>query len=96
VRLTPLYDFSHQRGLDPIKGAQQPESEVIDANPDRGFLFDLDPGMAVVEIVALGDCDSLYLQEIDRPDHGMDGVFIIKVLIEFAPAANVVVGARLK
>ena len=57
--------------------------------------FDLDPGVSLVEIVPLGDRDPLHLQDFHRPHHGMDGVFVVKVLIEFASAAMIVVGARL-
>jgi hypothetical protein len=96
VRLPLLHGFSDERSFDPIKRAQQPESEVVYADPDRGSLFDLDPGMSMVEIVSLGDRDPLHLQDIHGSHHGVDGVFVVEVLIEFAPAAIVVVGAKLK
>jgi hypothetical protein len=96
VRLPLLHDFSHKRHLDPIQGPQKSESEVVYAYPDRGSFFDLDPGVSLVEIVPLGDRDPLHLQDFHRAHHGMDGVFVVKVLIEFASAAIIVVGARLE
>jgi len=72
VRLPLVHDFSHKRGLDPIEGPQKPESEVVQAYPDRGSLFDLDPGMSLVEIVPLRDRDPVHLQDIHRPHHCMD------------------------
>jgi hypothetical protein len=90
------HDLSHQRGLDTVKRPQKPESKVVDAYPDGGSFLDLDPGMSVVEIVSLRYRDSLYFQHTHRPHHRMDGVFVIEVLIEFAPAAHVVVRAQLK
>jgi hypothetical protein len=88
--------LSYERSFDAIKRAQQPESEVVYADPDRGSLFDLDPGMSMVEIVSLGDRDPLHLHDIHRSHHRVDSVFVVEVLIEFAPAAIVVVGAKLK
>jgi len=96
VRLPLVHDFSHKRGLDPIERPQKPESEVVQAYPDRGSLFDLDPGMSLMEIVPLGDRDPIHIEDIHRPHHGMDSVFVVKVLIEFASAAIIVVGARLE
>jgi len=96
MRLPLLHDFSYKRGLNPIEGPQKSESEVVYAYSHRGSLFDPDPGMPLVEIVPLGDRDPLHLQDIHRPHHCMDSVFVVKVLLEFASAATVVVGARLE
>jgi hypothetical protein len=96
VGLPLMHDLSHERDLDSIKGPQEPKSKVVDAYPDRGSLFDPDPGMSIVEIVTLGNRDPLHLHYIHRPHYCMDGVFVVKVLIEFAPAAIVVMGAQLE
>jgi hypothetical protein len=96
VRFPLLHGFSYQGGFDPIKGPKKPESKVIDADPDGRTLLDLHPGMSLVKIVSLGNRDSLHVQHLHRPHHRVDGVLVVKVLIEFASAASVVVRAYLE
>jgi hypothetical protein len=94
MRLALLHDLAHERRLHSIKRPQETESKVINAYPDRGSLFDLDPGMSIVEIVTLRNLEPLHLQDIHRPYNCVDRVLIIEVLIKLAFAAKVVVGAR--
>ena len=96
MRLALLHDLAHERRLHAIERPQETESKVINAYPDRGSLFDLDPGMSTVEIVTLWDPETLHLQDLHGPHHSVDRVLVIEVLIKFAFAAKVVVGAWLE
>jgi len=52
--------------------------------------------MSLVEIVALWDPATFHFHDLHGPHDGLDRVLVVEDLIEFAPAALIVVGAELE
>jgi len=91
-----LHDLSHERRLDSIKRSQETKSKVVNPYPDRRAFFYLDPRMSLVEIVALWDPATSHFHDLHGPHDGLDRVLVVEDLIEFAPAALIIVGAELE
>jgi hypothetical protein len=52
--------------------------------------------MTAVQVIAMGQFKPFYVENIDRPHHGMHRILVAEILIEFAIAALVVMGAGSK
>ena len=56
----------------------------------------LHPRMSFMEIKSMGDFNPFDIHEVNRPDHRMDSVLVIKILIKFAISTFVIPVASFK
>ncbi|VTR66578.1 hypothetical protein DESC_480288 [Desulfosarcina cetonica] len=91
-----LQGLAQERQFDARHGAQQPGGEIVQTDADLAIRGHCHPGMAAVQIDALGNPEAVDRLHVDRFQHRVNQELILKVLVEFTGAAQIVVGAGAK
>jgi len=86
--------LSHERGLNTVKRSQKTKGELVYPHPYCGTLFNLEPGMSGMEVIALRDSESFDIENVNRTNHRVHDVLIMKILVEVAVGTPIVMGAR--
>jgi hypothetical protein len=88
-----LNDLSNEGGFNAVKRPQKTLGKLVYPHPHCSAFFHLDPGVSGMEIITLRDSKPFDVQHVNRTNNGVHDVLIVKVLIEIAIGAPIIVGA---